>query len=41
MKRELIELIKKIDREDIIKYLYILTEDIVKEVYGSEVLDNE
>lgn len=39
MKKELIELISKIDREDIIKYLYILTEDIAKEIYGSEVLD--
>lgn len=39
MKKELIELISKIDREDIIKYLYTFTEDAVKEAYGSEVLE--
>lgn len=37
----LIELIKKIDREDIINYLSVITEDIIEEEYGSEVLSHE
>lgn len=40
MKENLIKLINKIDREDVLNYIRIITEDIVEEVYGDEVLSN-